>query len=151
MASAQSEILEALETRLKAVLNNSWKRLSYSYELEKNSFRDSKYGYAVQVLGGSTVEGTTIAATIDQEFAIILTARYENKSSDKEEREAIKFIYDNLETAYLDIYTSKIGLTSNELRVLNVNELSVEEVERISDNVIGVRASFTIKHRKLIT
>jgi len=148
MSSAQSQILDGIDARIDNVLSSAWKRLSYSYELEKNDFRAARRGFGVGSDSGSTVEGTTNAVTMDQTFFVVLTASYSNRKSDSSEREALNEIYDNLELLYRDFFISK--LNTNNL-VLTVSAFNLDAPERPADNVISVQANFTVKHRKSTT
>ena len=142
--SAQTDILNAIESRVNAVLP-SYKRLKYSYDLEKNNKRVSDDAYGIGAGAGSSVEGTFRTITMDQEFFVILTKDFGGRSDDNAERTALKAIYDDMETLYRDLFQSKIGIPSV---VYLVSELSLDEPEKIADNVISVRMSFTVKHRK---
>lgn len=142
--SAQTDILNAIESRVNAVLP-SYKRLKYSYDLEKNNKRASDDAYGIGAGAGLSVEGTFRTITMDQEFFVILTKDFGGRSDDNAERTALKAIYDDMETLYRDLFQSKIGIPSV---VYLVSELSLDEPEKIADNVISVRMSFTVKHRK---
>jgi len=142
--SAQTDILNAIESRVNAVLS-SYKRLKYSYDVEKNNKRASDDAYGIGAGAGSSVEGTFRTITMDQEFFVILTKDFGGRSDDNAERTALKAIYDDMETLYRDLFQSKIGIPSV---VYLVSELSLDEPEKIADNVISVRMSFTVKHRK---
>jgi hypothetical protein len=148
MSSAQTQILEGIETRIGKVLTTAWKRLNYSYELEKNDFRTIKRSFGIGAGSGSTVDGTVNAVTMDQEFFVVLATNHGNRKDDSSEREALNEIYDNLESLYRDFFISK--LDTNNL-VLTVSAFDLDEPERPADNVISVRASFTVKHRKSTT
>lgn len=142
--SAQADILNAIESRVNTVLS-SYKRLKYSYDIEKNNKRASDDAYGIGAGAGSSVEGTFQSITMDQEFFVILTKDFGGRSDDNAERTALKAIYDDMETLYRDLFQSKLGIPSV---VYLVSELSLDEPEKIADNVISVRMSFTVKHRK---
>ena len=142
--SAQTDILNSIESRVNAVLP-SYKRLKYSYDVEKNNKRASDDAYGIGAGAGSSVEGTFRTITMDQEFFVILTKDFGGRSDDNAERTALKAIYDDMETLYRDLFQSKIGIPSV---VYLVSELSLDEPEKIADNVISVRMSFNVKHRK---
>lgn len=142
--AAVPDILEALETRVKAVLPSSYKRLRYTYDLEKNDLRKADNGYCIGVGAGETVTGSNKAATIDQTFFMVITDRYTNRTSDKNERTILKSIYTQLETIYKDIFQSKAGLGSI---ILVVQGFSFDEPEKLSDGTLSVRMDFSIKYR----
>ena len=142
--SAQTDILNAIESRVNAVLP-SYKRLKYSYDLEKNNKRASDDAYGIGAGASSSVEGTFRTITMDQEFFVILTKDFGGRNDDNAERTALKAIYDDMETLYRDLFQSKLGIPAV---VYLVSELSLDEPEKIADNVISVRMSFTVKHRK---
>lgn len=141
---AVTDILGAIETRVQAVLPNTYSRLRYTYDLEKNEFRDIEDGYAIGVASGETVTGINRAATFDQTFFVIITDRYINRGTDAKEREILKDIYDNLETVYKDIFQSKAGLGNI---ILVVQDIGFEEPEKLSDGTLSVRMNFTVKYR----
>lgn len=144
--SAQTDILNAIESRVNVVLP-SYKRLKYSYDLEKNNKRTSDDAYGIGAGAGSSVEGTFRTITMDQEFFVILTKDFGGRSDDNAERTALKAIYDDMETLYRDLFQSKLGIPAV---VYLVSELSLDEPEKIADNVMSVRMNFTVKHRKTI-
>ena len=144
--SAQTDILNAIESRVNVVLP-SYKRLKYSYDLEKNNKRTSDDAYGIGAGAGSSVEGTFRTITMDQEFFVILTKDFGGRSDDNAERAALKAIYDDMETLYRDLFQSKLGIPAV---VYLVSELSLDEPEKIADNVMSVRMNFTVKHRKTI-
>ena len=148
MSSAQTDILNAIDTRIEAVLGSEWNRMKYSYELEKNDYRTVKTSYGSGVLAGSTSEGTTNAVTMDQSFFVVLATNYTNVKSDSSERTAINTINDNLELLYRDVFTGKMGTVG---LILTVSAFDLDEPERPADNVIAIRATFTVKHRKATT
>jgi|GEM_PF-6841454 hypothetical protein len=144
--SAQTDILNAIESRVNAVLP-SYKRLKYSYDLEKNNKRASDDAYGIGAGASSSVEGTFRTITMDQEFFVILTKDFGGRNDDNAERTALKAIYDDMETLYRDLFQSKLGIPAV---VYLVSELSLDEPEKIADNVISIRMNFTVKHRKTI-
>jgi len=144
--SAQTDILNAIESRINAVLP-SYKRLKYSYDLEKNNKRASDDAYGIGAGASSSVEGTFRTITMDQEFFVILTKDFGGRNDDNAERTALKAIYDDMETLYRDLFQSKLGIPAV---VYLVSELSLDEPEKIADNVISIRMNFTVKHRKTI-
>lgn len=148
MSSVQTQILDAIDTRINTVLSGAWKRLNYSYELEKNDFRTINRAFGAGVGAGSTVEGTTNAVTMDQTFFVVLSTNFTNRKDDQGERNAIDEINDNLELLWRDFFTSKLGLNT---LVLTVSAFDIDEPERFADNVVAIRASFTVKHRKSTT
>lgn len=148
MSSAQRDILQGIDARISAVLPSAWKLMPYSYDLEKNDYRTIKRSYGYGAGAGSTVEGTTNAVTMDQEFFVVLATSHASRKDDSAERDALNEIYDNLEALYRDFFLSK--LNKNTL-VLTVSAFDLDEPERPADNVISVRASFTVKHRKSTT
>lgn len=148
MSSVQTTILNAIDTRIAAVLSASWSRMPYSYEIEKNDYRGMQYSWGSGALDGSTSEGTTNAVTMDQDFFVTLAVAHDNRKTDQSERSAINTIYDNLEDIWRDFYTSKLGASSV---VLTVSAFDLDEPERPADNIVSVRATFTVKHRKSTT
>ena len=145
MSSNQTTILNAIETRVQAVLSADYNRLRYSYEVEKNDARTAEKAFGVGAGSATTTEGTNRAITLDQEFFVIITDKFNTRNKDNSERDALKNVYDQLEVVYRDLFQSKIGIPNS---VLVVNELSLDEPVKIGDNVISVRMNFNVKHRK---
>ena len=147
MSSNQTLILNAIETRITA-LSLGRTKLKYSYDLEKNDKRAETNAYGSGVGSGSSVPGTLKAVTMDQEFFVVLTENYSNRSNDNKETVGIKSIYDDLEVIYQDFVSSKLGINST---VLLVSEVSLDEPEKISENSISVKMRFIVKHRQPLT
>lgn len=145
--SNQTDILVGIEARVNAIVA-TYSRLKYSYDIEKNSFRGSKKSYGIGSGAASSVSGTTKSITLDQSFFVVLTQNFGGRSDDKAERDALKSIYDDLETLYNDLFQSKLGLPST---VYLVSELSLDEPEKIADNVLSVKMNFIVKHRQITT
>ena len=147
MSSVQTDILTAIETRVNATLP-TYSRLRYTYNLEANDYRGSKLAYGIGAGSGSQVEGATKSITMDQVFFVVLTGTFGGRSNDSDERTALKTVYDDLEVLYRDLFQSKIGIPAS---VFLVSELALDDPELIAENVISVKANFTIKHRKTTT
>jgi len=144
MSSAQTIILNAIETRTNAVLP-TYSRLKYSYNIEQNSRRVSADSYGIGSGAAISVTGTNRTITLDQEFFVVLTKDFGGRDNDAAERDSLKGIYDDLETLYRDLFQSKLGIPAE---VYLVSELSLDEPEKIADNVISVTMRFLVKHRK---
>jgi hypothetical protein len=123
-------------------------KLKYSYDLEKNSKRSEGNAYGYGAGAGAAVPGTLKAVTMDQDFFVILTENYSNRSNDDKEVVALKAIYDDMETIYQDFVSSKLGINST---VLLVSDISLDEPEKISENTIAVKATFIVRHRQPLT
>jgi len=147
MTSATTDVLNAIETRVNAVLP-SYTRLKYSYEIEKNDKRSSSAGYGIGAGSSISAEGTFRTITLDQSFFVILSQDFGGRSNDEAERTALKTIYDDLETLYKDLFQSKIGIPST---VYLVSDLSLDEPAKMGQNVISVRMNFVVKTRKATT
>jgi len=147
MSSNQTQILDAIELRMKTLLPTH-SRLSYSYDLVKNNNRNSQKAWGAGALEGTSFSGVNKSISLDQTFFVVLTENYINRSGDSKEIDALKSIYDNIDTIYADFMMSKLGINSV---VLVVDSLVLEEPTKISENVVSVRALFNIKHRKSLT
>ena len=147
MSSNQTLILGAIETRITALTLGRTK-LKYSYDLEKNSKRDTDNAYGYGAGAGDETAGTLKAVTMDQEFFVVLSENYANRSSDDDEIASLKAVYDDLEVIYQDFSVSKLGIAST---VLLVSEVSLDEPEKISENTISVKLRFIVRHRQPTT
>ena len=147
MSSNQTLILNAIQTRITA-LGLSRTKLDYSYDLEKNSKRSEKSAYGFGAGSAEWEQGTHRTVTLNQSFFVVLTENYVNRSDDSKEDTAIKAIYDDIETIFLDFASSKLGIAAT---VLVVESLSLDEPIKISENTISVKANFIVKHRKTTT
>lgn len=142
--SAISDVLTAIDTRLAATISG-YTRLKHSYDLELNNLRDSAAGYAIVSGAAQETVGATKAITLDHDFGVILTRKFGGRANDTEERSVLNTIYGDLELLYRDFASSKLGIANT---VLVVNNLSMDEPEKIADNVISVKMNFTVRHRK---
>ena len=147
MSANQTDILNAIDTKGAALLP-SYTRLAYSYDLEKNHSRNSDASYAVGVGSAESAEGVLKSVTLNQNFFVVLSATTHNRRYDAKEIEALKTIYDDIETIYKEFVLSRMGLLSI---VMVVDSLSLDEPEKIAQNVISVKANFNIMHRKSVT
>ena len=147
MSSNQTDILNAIDTKV-AELLPSYTRLAYSYDLEKNQSRNSDNSFAIGVGSAESTEGVLKSVTLNQNFFVVLSATTHNRSSDAKEIEALKTIYDDIETIYKDFVLSRMDLPNI---VMVVDSLSLDEPEKIAQNVISVKANFNIMHRKSVT
>jgi len=147
MSSNQTLILEAIQLRFDELALGRTK-LKYSYDLEKNGKRGEKNAYSFGIGAAAETPGTMKSLTLDQDFFVILTENYNNRSDDDGEKAALTAIYDDLETITRDFANSKLGAPGI---VLVVQQTDLEEPEKIADGTIIVRANFTVKHRATIT
>jgi hypothetical protein len=146
VSSNQTLILNAIDSRMAVLLPNH-KRLDYSYELEKNSTRsDDSWGAGAGSSDWTT--GVTKSVTLDSNFFVVIGNKFTNRSNDNGEIAALKEVYDNIETVFLDFASSKLGISST---VLVVESLTLDEPEKIGKNIISVKANFVVKHRKATT
>ena len=145
--SNQSLILAAIETRITALATGRTK-LKYSYDLEKNGSRSETNAYGFGAGASSQVEGPTKAVTQDQEFFVVLTEKFVNRTGDSKESESINTIYADMETIISDFVSSKLGINAT---VLVVQSVGLDAPEKISENSISIKANFIVKHRKATT
>ncbi len=145
--SNQSLILTAIDTRI-VVLSTGRKKLSYSYDLEKNGKTDEDNAYGFGAGASTQTDGPMKTVTVDQEFFVVLTENFVNRSGDSKESEAINLIYDDLETISKDFVSSKLGISNT---VLVVESVGLDAPEKISNNTISIKANFIIKHRVATT
>lgn len=142
--SATTEILNSLETKTAALLP-SYKRLKYSYDLERNDSRGANSAYGIGASDGVSVTGTNRTITMDQSFFVVLSKKFGSRADDSGERVALKDIYDDLDTLYRDFFQTKLSLNNT---VYLVSELSLDSPEKIGEDVISVRMNFIVKFRK---
>ena len=86
MSNPVGTILTGLKTAVSTVLGASYKELKYVYSLEDNDVTAMKKAYGVGVRDGGSVSGITKHATIDQQFFVVITDRFTNRSKDASER-----------------------------------------------------------------
>lgn len=143
-----SSILTDLSAEVSTLLGASWSELDYIYDLEKNNWKNSDKRYGVGVRAGSSVTGTTKAITVDQEFFVVLTETFVNRSDDANERTVLSDIYDKFDTIKNNIFQSKINNSST---VLVVSELSYEGPQNPHEGTVAVTMNFVIKYRNTTT
>lgn len=146
MASNQTEILNAIETQL-AILLPQHTRLSYSYDLQKNNSRNGSTAYGFGIGAGSPDNAGVIkSVTLDQDFFVVITESFVNRSCDTDENDSLKIVYNNIETVLTSFSSSKLGISSI---ILLIEQPALDEPEKIGENTISVKANFIIKHRKI--
>lgn len=144
MSNPVGTILTGLKTAVSTVLGASYKELKYVYSLEDNDVTAMKKAYGVGVRDGGSVSGITKNATIDQQFFVVLTDRFTNRSKDANERAVISSLYEQIDNLNIEIFQKKVNAPSV---VLAVQDISLGEPERIDKGAIAITIEYTIKYR----
>lgn len=137
-----SAILAAIETEVSDYLGSDYKRINFSYELEKNSSREDK-AFGIRVENGTQVTGTTKNVTMDTRFEVFIQERFVSRSNDKDMRAAIDSIHDKIFGSYTRLVNTKIGIPNI---VLVVQALDFDAPE-IDETMVRVTYKVTVKYR----
>ena len=141
-----SSIVDALRSSVTTTLaasGDSWHRLAYVYELEKNDSRSNFRGFGVR--GLDALEETRINKRLDiiQRFEVILMKDYVNQDNDDKLEDDIKELQDRAEEIYSVLMYTKVGST-----IITGFNLELAEPELLTDNnVVVQRFTFDIRYR----
>lgn len=146
--SKVGDILTQMASDVDALLGAGWNELKYVYDLEKNDIRTAHQGYGVGVGAGDSVAGPTRTVTIDQEFFVVLSYRFENRSSDSSQRSAISSLYSKMEVLDKNLFQTKLNLQAT---VLVVSAIGIDEPLITDDGVMYLVNRYTVKYRNATT
>ncbi len=144
------QINNAMKTRIASLLASPWAELNYVLDVGKNEFKGNTKRYGVRPLNGDTVSGVTRHYTINQDFEVILTHDYiPHPTNDVDQRAKTFLLYDKMDVIFKDLFCSKANLNTI---ILNIEELNMAEPEySLAENVVVLRALFTVKYRQAVT
>lgn len=147
-------MINTLTTNLKstvaATLGATYSELGHVIDLDKNSFKKSAKRYGVRPLSSVEVEGVTKYHTHDQTFEVVLTDWFRDQLvTDSDQRDRGIALHVQHISLYSEIIKQKAGTPAN---VIIVRDLTIAEPEYIQEeNVVAVRATFTIRYRQSLT
>lgn len=141
-----SAIIDDLRSQVAAELalsGDTWNRLAYIYEVDKNDFRSNFRGYGVRSLGA--IEQDLIARQIDvlHSFEVLLVKDIVERSSDELVQDDIKELQDRSEEIYKKLLYTQIG---GKARQVNNLELAEPEIN-IENNIVVQRFTFDVRYR----
>lgn len=140
------DILVALETKVSSLLP-TYKKSKFTYSIESNNRISAKKIYAIRTSSGSSVTGVTLSATFDQGFEVILSDIYQPKNdNDIDLVDKITQLHTDVETLYRDLYQRRLDLTSAQVLLVQLVDISVPEIDNDNDSV-NITATFTVKYR----
>jgi len=139
------DIVSAIKTRVQTVATG-YTELSYAKDLAKNTFKDNHKRFGVLPKGAVETQGIVRHATFDQDFELVLTQGFINKPmSDSEEQSKAIELQDLIQSIYLDLVQTKVGLPST---CIIVADLNIDAPETNDQHKLLVqKASFKIKYR----
>ncbi len=145
-----SEILTAMDAKIVATIP-TYTKSKFNYFLEKNNRLTSRKIYALRPNTGKSVVGTTLSATFDQDFEVVLSDIYIDKNdSDKDLGERIISLHTDVETLYLELFQKRLNLTSAQVLLVSLVDLSNPEIDT-DNSTVSITATFSIKYRSQIT
>jgi hypothetical protein len=117
----------------------------YQWSLNDNSFKGNSAIFAVRPGSASTTSGTNRTVTFDQNFEVILSDSFKNKGdNDAALDAAIKGIYEDMQTIYVEIFQRKLNLS----RVLLIDSMEMSEAEVDNENdIVNITLRFNVKYR----
>lgn len=141
-----NDIRQSMETEALVVLGNSYQKLAYVENVQKNNFRTGNDRYGVRALDALQNPGVTKQVTLTQTFELILTKGYVDSAiSDNNQ---VSKAYE-LRAKVLEIYkhfiNTKAGIPGT---VLNINGLNVSSPEYLEDDKLVIqRATMDVTFR----
>lgn len=149
MSNIVEQIVDAFETEVASILGGTYKELRYKYDIEQNNFNTNDKRYGVRPLFGETVSGVLCHYTMDQEFEVTITRRFTNKYNDDSLQTAVLETADKFDDIFKSIKSSKLGIPSI---VILVSGFTMDEPEIFDENnVVALRANFTVRYRQKLT
>lgn len=143
-------IVEDIQKAIEASINTLlplYKMAKFSYEFDKNNRKSSTKIYAVRPLSGSTISGSTLAASFSHEFEVLFSDVFTPKNdSDSEIREKIFQLNESIQILYKEIYQKRLGLASTKVLLVSLVGISGPEIDQ-ENNSVTVTATFTINYR----
>ena len=140
------EILEALDSKVSTILPD-YKKSKFNYFLDRNNRLSSKKIYAIRPDTGKSTVGTTLSATFDQNFEVILSDIYQDKNdSDADLTAKIISLHSDVEKLYLELYQRRLDLPSAMVLVVQLVDLSSPELDT-DNNTVNIVGTFSIKYR----
>ena len=143
--TAIADIIASMESEI-ALEYPTYGELAYKEDVAKNSSNTIDEKYGVRALAASQLPGVTKNVTLNQEFEVILTKKYNQAIVDDSSQRSVA---EDLRAKHLCIYkrliNGKAGLPGT---VLNVTDLILSEPEYgADDKVVIQRASMNIQYR----
>ena len=144
-----ADILNALDLQVINTLP-TYKKSKFNYFLEKNNRVTSKKIYAIRPDTGKSTVGTTLSATFDQNFEVILSDIYLDKNdSDLDLSNKILTLHGDVELLYLELYLKRLNLSSAQVLVVQLVDISSPDLD-IDNSTVSITATFSIKYRSQI-
>lgn len=144
--SALSELVTLIENKVQTLLP-TYKPFPFVYQIEFNE-RLANKNYGVRVGTGNSTNGTNLSVTIDQNVEVILSQRFEPKKSigDKDLRDKIGTLSDDIETIYKELYRRPGSLASASLLVIAPLDLSEPDIDN-DNNLVTITLTLAVKYR----
>lgn len=139
------DIIQALETRIASVAP-TYSKLPYVYDINKNTWKKSKLGFAVRPAGATETDSVTKTLTYLHEFEVVLTNGYvQSSTGDSSLQDAVTQLSDLIHSMFVDFENTRLGIPNT---VLNVTGLAIDRPEVIDEEkVVALTASVTILYR----
>ena len=140
------DILTALDTKVSSLLP-TYKKAKFTFDLAQNNRVSAKKIYGIRVDSGKSVTGITMSATFDQDFQVILSDIYQPKNdTDNNIADIINQLHSDTEIIYRDLYQKRLDLTSAQVLLVQLVDLSPPEIDT-DNNSVSLIATFTVKYR----
>lgn len=145
MANLVEQINDAVEARMLA--KTSYTLLTYKLDLEKNSSRGTDNGYGARPISSSPGINLLGHYTQTHDWELILTNGFADRCGDENKESQGFALYDKMDDLFVDLISSKAGLTSI---ILNIEQPSMNELEYL-DKMVVLRAIVSIQYRNALT
>lgn len=145
MSNIVKEIRDELRDQILVILS-SFKVAPYQWDTTENNNATHKNLLAIRPLGASQVSGTNKTVTLDHNFEIELTNKFnkQGKESDSNKDEVIMELFEKHQMLYRAINRRNLNIP----RVLVVTFLDMgEPVIDNGNGTVSIIATYTIKYR----
>jgi hypothetical protein len=148
MGAVFGTILSSFKSEVATALGGSVSELEFTRQIEKNDFRSAKDRYGVRRLGGVSSEGVTRVYTLDHDYQVRLTARAIERLSEDDIEAAEDTLYSRADDVIKRVVLTKAGEPAS---VLLVNLVSIDEPQRIGEEILVLDVNFTVRFREALT
>ncbi len=147
MATTVSSIVDQAEAIALSVLGSTWKKLRWTYDLEKNEGRVASSGYGIRPGAAEPVSGIIHNETLLQEFTLILSGDLTRVDSDDETQAVLDTLYDKADLVFKQFVLLKLNLSGT---VLKVDERALEAPIKTKNNLVFLESRFQVMYRQTL-
>ena len=149
MSNIVEQINDAVKTQVSTTLGGTFSELPYTFDVSKNNIRDFVKGFGVRPVNAIRASTVTKVYTADQEFEIILTDKFANRSNDANQKAVVFDLFDKMDDILVQLFLSKGGLAAI---IYNIDPFTIDEPEFLDEqnSIVVQRMRITVKYRNAI-